>query len=185
MTVLLTVLTGLIYPGVVTGICQVLFRRQGEWKPDCTKWRGDRLVAASGRISQSLDISIRGLRLPATMAMIQRLRAARIWARPVRNCIDRMKASAEQFRKENPDLHGPIPADALTASGSGLDPHISVANADARRNESRKPAISVRREWLSAIAAATARRDSGFPGRAAGKRSGTEPAPGSQLPANR
>jgi K+-transporting ATPase ATPase C chain len=33
----------------------------------------------------------------------------------------RMKASAEQFRKDNPSYTGPIPADALTASGSGLD----------------------------------------------------------------
>ena len=41
-----------------------------------------------------------------------------------------MKASVEQFRKENPDYTGPIPADAVTASASGLDPHISPANAD-------------------------------------------------------
>lgn len=45
---------------------------------------------------------------------------------------DRMKALAVQFRKENPNYSGPIPADALTASGSGLDPDISVANAEAQ-----------------------------------------------------
>jgi potassium-transporting ATPase KdpC subunit len=45
---------------------------------------------------------------------------------------DRVKASAEQFRKDNPGYAGPIPADALTASGSGLDPHISIANAEAQ-----------------------------------------------------
>ena len=39
--------------------------------------------------------------------------------------IDRVKASVEKFRKENPDFTGPIPADLLTASGSGLDPHLS------------------------------------------------------------
>ena len=44
--------------------------------------------------------------------------------------IDRVKASVEQYRKENPDYTGPIPADAVTASASGLDPHISPANAD-------------------------------------------------------
>jgi K+-transporting ATPase ATPase C chain len=43
-----------------------------------------------------------------------------------------VKASAAQFRKDNPDFTGPIPADALTASGSGLDPDISVANATAQ-----------------------------------------------------
>jgi K+-transporting ATPase ATPase C chain len=46
--------------------------------------------------------------------------------------IDRVKASAEQFRKENPDYQGPIPADLVTASASGLDPHISPASAQAQ-----------------------------------------------------
>jgi K+-transporting ATPase ATPase C chain len=46
--------------------------------------------------------------------------------------IDRVKASVEQFRKENPDYSGPIPADLLTASASGLDPDISPASAEAQ-----------------------------------------------------
>jgi K+-transporting ATPase ATPase C chain len=46
--------------------------------------------------------------------------------------IDRVKASLEQFRKENPDYTGPIPADLLTASASGLDPDISPASAEAQ-----------------------------------------------------
>jgi K+-transporting ATPase ATPase C chain len=46
--------------------------------------------------------------------------------------IDRVKASVDKFRKENPDYHGPIPADLVTASGSGLDPHISPASAQAQ-----------------------------------------------------
>ncbi len=43
---------------------------------------------------------------------------------------DAVKAAVEQYRKENnltPDVL--IPADAVTSSGSGLDPHISVRNA--------------------------------------------------------
>ncbi len=44
---------------------------------------------------------------------------------------DRLKKDAAQFRKDNPDFTGPIPADAITASGSGLDPEISPANAGA------------------------------------------------------
>jgi K+-transporting ATPase ATPase C chain len=45
---------------------------------------------------------------------------------------DRLKKDAAQFRKDNPDYSGPIPADAITASGSGLDPEISPANALAQ-----------------------------------------------------
>ena len=45
--------------------------------------------------------------------------------------MDSVKAAVEQYRKENnltPDVL--VPADAVTSSGSGLDPHISVKNAD-------------------------------------------------------
>ena len=44
----------------------------------------------------------------------------------------RIKADADKFRKENPAFTGPIPADLLTSSGSGLDPHISPASAYAQ-----------------------------------------------------
>ena len=42
---------------------------------------------------------------------------------------DRISASIDKVRKENPDYTGPIPADMVTASASGLDPHISPASA--------------------------------------------------------
>jgi K+-transporting ATPase ATPase C chain len=45
---------------------------------------------------------------------------------------DRVKSSIAQFRKDNPDFTGPIPADLLTASGSGLDPHLSPASISAQ-----------------------------------------------------
>jgi len=43
-----------------------------------------------------------------------------------------VKADVQKFRAENPDYTGPIPADLLTSSGSGLDPHISPASAEAQ-----------------------------------------------------
>jgi potassium-transporting ATPase KdpC subunit len=42
-----------------------------------------------------------------------------------------VKAAVDKFHKDNPDYNGPIPADLLTASASGLDPDISPASAQA------------------------------------------------------
>jgi len=49
-----------------------------------------------------------------------------------RKLIDRVQEAVAQYRAENPGYTGPIPADAVTASASGLDPHISPANADVQ-----------------------------------------------------
>jgi potassium-transporting ATPase KdpC subunit len=46
--------------------------------------------------------------------------------------IDRVQGDAAEFRSENPTFTGPIPADIVTASASGLDPHISPAAAEAQ-----------------------------------------------------
>jgi K+-transporting ATPase ATPase C chain len=46
--------------------------------------------------------------------------------------IERVTADVAAFRKENPAFTGPIPADLVTQSGSGLDPHISPASAYAQ-----------------------------------------------------
>ena len=46
--------------------------------------------------------------------------------------VDRVKASIDKFRKDNPDYTGPLPADLVTASASGLDPHLSPDSASAQ-----------------------------------------------------
>jgi potassium-transporting ATPase KdpC subunit len=131
MVILLTVLTGLVYPGVVTGLCQVLFKDkangslvkvngqiigssligQGFTKPEYFHGR----PSAAGNDGYDASASTSSNLGPTSQKL-----------------YDRVKASADQFRKENPGFSGPIPADALTASGSGLDPHISIANAQAQ-----------------------------------------------------
>ena len=54
----------------------------------------------------------------------------------------RRDASVEQFRKENPDYPGPIPGGLVTASASGLDPHISPDSAEAQVRASPRRGLS-------------------------------------------
>ena len=78
--------------------------------------------------------------------------------------IDRVKAAAAQFRKDNPDFQGPIPADLLTTSASGLDPHISPASAEAQASRvARARGVSLD-DIRSLIAANTEGPDLGFIG---------------------
>jgi potassium-transporting ATPase KdpC subunit len=163
MTVLLTVLTGLVYPAVITGLCQMLFMSQanGSLVVQNRQTVGSLLLgqnftrpeyfhtrpSAAGNDGYDPTASS-GSNLGPTSQKL----------------YDRVKTSAEQFRKDNPDYTGPIPADALTASGSGLDPQISVANASAQAARVAK-ARGVNRSTIeSVIASATEGRDLGFLG---------------------
>jgi K+-transporting ATPase ATPase C chain len=129
MTLVLTILTGLIYPAVVTGLAQALFPSQAYGS----------LVTASGKVVGSALIGQSFSKPeyfhPRPSAAGQNgydasASAASNYGATNQKLIDRVKASVNQYRTENPDFTGPIPADAVTASGSGLDPHISPANAD-------------------------------------------------------
>ena len=122
---LLTIITGVIYPLFVTGMSQVLFSDQSngsliivDGEPvgseligqqfDDPKYFWGRLSAAGYNAAASSGSNYGPLN-PALMDMVQ--------AR-----IDALKAA-------DPDNTLPIPVDLVTASASGLDPHISVAAA--------------------------------------------------------
>ncbi len=163
ITVLMTILTGLIYPGVVTGLCQVFFRHQADGS----------LIERNGQV---LGSALLGQNFTKAEYFHPRPSAAgndgydptasggSNLGPTSQKLYDRMKTSADQFRKENPDFSGPIPADALAASGSGLDPDISVANAAAqaaRVAKARGVDISKIQEFMSS---ATEGRKLGFLG---------------------
>ena len=163
MTVLLTVLTGLVYPGVVTGICQLLFKHRADGS----------LLVRNGRI---LGSELIGQNFTKPEYFHPRPSAAgndgydatasggSNLGPTSQKLYDRIKASADRFQKENADFPGPIPADALTASGSGLDPHISPANAAAQAPRVAKARNAGVESIQRLIDSNTEQRDLGFLG---------------------
>lgn len=128
-TAVTLVLTGLLYPLLMTGLCQVLFpgRANGSLvRDDRGRVVGSALIgqrfrqpgyvqprpSAAGADGHDAAAS-GGSNLGPTS---QKLR-------------ERAQKEAARLQAENPDARGPIPAELLMASGSGLDPHLSPAGA--------------------------------------------------------
>ena len=129
--VLFTVLLGIVYPLTITGICQVFFPHQANGS----------LVESGGKVIGSELI---GQNFTKPEYFQPRPSAAgndgydatasggSNYGPTSQKLADRVKASIDKFRKDNPDYHGPIPADLVTASASGLDPHLSPDSALAQ-----------------------------------------------------
>ena len=80
---------------------------------------------------------------------------------------DSIKAAVAAYRTSNglaPDA--PVPADAVTSSGSGLDPHISIANAQLQAGRVAKARTLPLDRVQSLVAANTTARDLGIFGEA-------------------
>ena len=163
ITLVLTLLTGIVYPLAVTGMCQALFRDRanGSLKTVDGQVIGSELIgqnftrpeyfqprpSAAGNDGYDATAS-GGSNLGPTSQKL----------------IDRVKASAEKFRKDNPTYSGPLPADLVTTSGSGLDPHISPASATAQADRIAKARGISTAQIQSLIDAHTEGRDLGFLG---------------------
>ena len=162
-TLLLTVLTGLIYPGVVTGLCQFLFPRSANGS----------LLEVNGQVKGS---TLLGQNFSKPEYFHPRPSAAGTDGYDAtasggsnlgptnQKLVDRVKADIEKFRKENPDYKGPIPADLLTTSASGLDPVISPASALAQAPRVAQARGTVLDQVRQLIEAHTEGRQLGFLG---------------------
>lgn len=126
MTVVTTVLLGIVYPLVVTGVAQVLFhdKANGQLIEKDGKVIGSRIIGqafSSAGYFHSRP-SAAGTGYDATSSGGTNLGPTN------RKLIDAVKGAAEAAQKENPGT--PVPVDLVTSSASGLDPHISPAAAD-------------------------------------------------------
>ncbi len=124
-TIVTLVLTGLIYPFVMTGLAQVLF----PWRANGSLVTDDKgNVVGSELIGQGFvnpayfqprpsaagdkgydATSSSGSNLGPTSKKLQ----------------DRINNDLKRLKSENPEAAGPVPAELVTASASGLDPHLS------------------------------------------------------------
>jgi potassium-transporting ATPase KdpC subunit len=125
MTVVTTVILGIIYPLVVTAIAQVVF-------PDNAKGQ---LIERNGMVIGSRLIgqgfSSPGYFRPRPSATSTPYDAANSGGSQLgptnKKLVDAVRANVEAARKENPDA--PVPIELVTTSASGFDPHLSPAGA--------------------------------------------------------
>jgi K+-transporting ATPase ATPase C chain len=128
LLVLMTILLGIVYPLLITGVAKVTFPRQAEGSLiyQDGKLIGSTLIGQSftdpkyfwGRPSATAPQPYNGV--ASSGSNLGPLNPA---------LLDAVKANAKALHDADPENRQPIPVDLVTASASGLDPEISTAGA--------------------------------------------------------
>lgn len=130
MLAILTLLTGVAYPLVVTAVAQIALPAQAN---------GSLIVREGTPVGSALigqpfsgPRYFRGRPSATSPAPYNAASSGGSNLGPLNPALkDGVQARIADFRRESPGL-GVIPVDLVTASGSGLDPHISLASAEAQ-----------------------------------------------------
>jgi len=134
LTLLLTILTGLIYPGVVTVLAQLIFPYQANGS---LQYVNGKLVGCDligqywtsaryfhGRPSATLNLNGTPSPYEADNSSASNLGPTSA------TLVKTVQQRVAELKKENPNAPpGPVPVDLVTSSGSGLDPDITIAAA--------------------------------------------------------
>ncbi|HET7923418.1 MAG TPA: potassium-transporting ATPase subunit KdpC [Rhodanobacteraceae bacterium] len=129
MLALMTALTGVVYPLVVTGVAQLLFPRAANGS---VVERGGKPVG-SALIGQPFSDPRYFWSRPSATSPFADNSASSGGSNlgPTNSALtDAVKQRIDALRAADPGNTAPVPVDLVTASGSGLDPHISPAAAD-------------------------------------------------------
>jgi K+-transporting ATPase ATPase C chain len=128
MTIVMTVLLGLVYPLVVTGLAQLMFRDKanGQLVSRNGEIVGSRIIGQAffgpGYLHSRLSAAGSGNGYDAANSGGSNLGPTN------QHLIDRVKADVARLQAENPGQ--PVPVDLVTTSASGLDPDVSPAGAE-------------------------------------------------------
>ncbi len=160
MTIATTILLGIIYPLVVTGLAQLFFPRQANGELIEAKGTvvGSRLIgqAFSGPAYFHSRPSFAGYGYQADNSNGSQLG-------PTNHAlIDRVKSDTEALNAENPNV--PVPVDLVTGSASGLDPDITPAAAKFQIVRVAKARSASQQQIAQIVARNTQGRQWGFLG---------------------
>jgi K+-transporting ATPase ATPase C chain len=125
----LTLITGVVYPLVVTGIGQLAFHRQATG----SVLERDGRPAGSALLGQPFSDPAHFWPRPSATGPHPYNGAASTGSNQSSTnpaLLDAVRARVAALRAADPGNSAPVPADLVTASGSGLDPHISPAAAE-------------------------------------------------------
>jgi len=125
MTLVTLVLTGLLYPFVITGLAQVLF----PWRAN-----GSLITDEKGQVVGS-ELIAQGFSNPAYLQPRPSAAGEKGYDATAsggsnlgptsKKLQDRINDDLKRLKAKNPEATEPVPAELVTASASGLDPHLS------------------------------------------------------------